>query len=303
MTLSPDRVHQFFAVARERHSIDRARYQKLLYPWTKDEILQKWRVSNVYRELDKTTIWFSEHVREPMRSNQRVLLATVVFRLFNRIDIGEAIFSQQDIGSGLVGPTTAWEQFLVSGDVNDLKNAILLYVGEKGPFVSSAYDVRTPPGLIEGPAKLTGVLRIIECFCEDLITAENRILFTLQQAHEWFGEFRFIDRFLAYEIVSDLRHTDMLNTATDTMTWAEPSKRTRRTIAWLHGEDSEAHTKGDLVMAMQELLTLSQDSDNWPRNWLRWEMREVETWCREFDKYRSAQAGNLRVKYRYKVAA
>ncbi len=133
MTLIPDRVEEYFRIARERHSIYLKRKAGEPAPWTEDCILANWKFTNVFRELDRTTVWFREHVREPMRSRPEVLLATVVFRLYNRITTGEAIFCQESLCNGGELPgETAWEAFLRMGDVGMLRAAILQYCGE-GP--------------------------------------------------------------------------------------------------------------------------------------------------------------------------
>ena len=46
-------------------------------PWTDDRILRDYYFTNVYRELDKTTVWFRENVRDPLRDDPRVIFATV----------------------------------------------------------------------------------------------------------------------------------------------------------------------------------------------------------------------------------
>ena len=124
----------FFMFARERHNIYLRRQQGLPRPWTDDHILNTCRFTNVYRELDKTTVWFRERVREPLRSKPEVLLATVLFRWFNRILTGEALFLQTFMSEeGDV--RSAFEKFLIDGDIAHLRYAIKAYCGD-GPYVT-----------------------------------------------------------------------------------------------------------------------------------------------------------------------
>ena len=75
---------------RERHAIHLKRQEECRDrgPMT---ILQDNFFTNPYREHDKTTVWFRETVREPMRDDPRVVFATVAWRWFNLISTGEIL--------------------------------------------------------------------------------------------------------------------------------------------------------------------------------------------------------------------
>lgn len=75
----------------ERHAIYLRRKAGEPKPWTDDPILQQFYFTNVYRELDKTTVWFRKNVREPLRDDLRVIFATAAFRWFNYIPTGEIL--------------------------------------------------------------------------------------------------------------------------------------------------------------------------------------------------------------------
>ena len=91
LTLTPP--ERFVYWIRERHSIHLKRQAGAPKPWTDDEILQSNFFTNPYRENDKTTAWFRTHVREPLRTDPAVILATVIFRWFNLISTGEVLMS------------------------------------------------------------------------------------------------------------------------------------------------------------------------------------------------------------------
>ncbi len=309
MTLIPERVDTFFSTARERHSIYLRRKGGQSPPFSDDPIFQYWRFTNVFRELDKTTVWFKENVRESLRTKPEVLLATVVFRFFNRIGTGEAIFKQFMVGHN---QKTAWECFLLTGDIGYLKHSILTYIGLGGPYVTGSYIVKTP----EGFTKLDGVLEILKKFYHDEVVPPWQGVEhgsssgktwrdgsawmleqhpTLQSIHEWLeSRFYYIGHFTAYEITSDLRWTDLLSNAPDIMTWANAGPGATRGLNYLYGRDrNKTPSKGQLVEEMRELLELSQSPDNWQNPeadyitnpWPVWEMREVEHWCCEYMKY------------------
>jgi hypothetical protein len=208
--MSKRNIAAFFKYARARHQIYLNREAGLpREKWTKDPILSQYRFTNVFRELDRTTLWFKDHVREPMRNSPDVLLATVVFRLTNRIATGEAIFSQLDIEGG-----TPFTLFRDTGKVAHLKRAIIANCG-KGPYVTGAYIISSPTGM----NKLDGVLDIIGRFYKRSKGDEPLGgMETLEGAWEYLKGFDYFGPFHAYEMVTDLRHTALLEDAPDIMT-------------------------------------------------------------------------------------
>src|SRR4051812_37444375 len=87
--LSP--IDRFTYWISERHNIFKKRRAGKPAPWTDDEILQGYFFTNPYRENDKTTAWFRERVRNPLRDSHHVIMATVIFRWFNLISTGEML--------------------------------------------------------------------------------------------------------------------------------------------------------------------------------------------------------------------
>lgn len=309
-------MDSFFDFARERHSIYLRRKEGQERPWTTDPILGTYRFTNVYRELDATTVWFRERVRDPLRNKPEVLLATVLFRWFNRIVTGEAIFCQlgdyanPGLGQKEGQATMAWSHFLRYGEPSGLRMAIRRYCGD-GPYVTGAYIIKTP----DGYDKLNGVLQCAEWFAtqkhdgggsdwgwRDLAqlhldeSGYNEHL-TLEAMWNWLRKFPFLGDFMAYEIVTDLRHTALLERAPDIMTWANPGPGAMRGLNRLHGRDlNHRQHKHLFVCEMRDLLWKSQDPMNWPNNeaFPAWEMRDVEHTLCEFDKYERARLGEGR---------
>jgi len=309
------RADRFFEYARERYQIHLNRSAGLPRPWTRDKILQTGRFCNVFREDDRTTKWFREHVRDPLRNRPEVLLATVVFRMFNRISTGEAIFCQTDmVGMGGMRSVfrtrsdydyvTAFDLFLHTGKVAHLRRAILAHCGS-GPYVTGAYIISSPPGY----TKLNGVLEILNKFVNnDNEVKWRQFAVTLAQTSqpleyvwEWLSCHDYLGRFHSYEIVTDLRHTRLLERAPDIMTWANPGPGARRGLNRVLGKDYKDKTmsREELIGGMRELLVLSRGARMWPREWPLWELRDVEHTLCEFDKYERVRLGQGRMKGRF----
>lgn len=296
------RVDDFFAFARKRHAIYLARKAgKPRSEWTDDPILQNYRFTNVFRELDRTTIWFRENVREPMRSDPEVLLATVVFRWFNRIETGEIIF--KDRSSYL--HRTPYEQLKHEQTAGALMQA-LIAVRPDGPHVTGSYIIKTP----EGFSKLAGVCRCIEWFMYKIVPppsifhGDYRVagvkmmqsrLSSLETVWEWLRQHAFLGDFTAYEIVTDLRHTDMLCDAPDIMTWCNPGPGAVRGLNAIHERDvGRTPNKKQTIAEIRDLLVLSVMPSLWPLEYPDMEMRDIEHTLCEFYKYEKARTGTGR---------
>jgi hypothetical protein len=321
-------VAAFFKYARARHA---AYHEKMAGKprgqQTKDPVIGGGgRFTNVFRELDRTTIWFRENVRDRLRDKPEVLLATVLFRLLNRIEVGEAIFCQHLLPMGRFKtehrPLTAWDAFLASGDVGVLRHAVITSIPD-GPHATGAYIISSPPGY----SKLDGILEIVHRFDRQsrewqglgagvidqmnwrgeegaammLMAAEGDA--TLEATWNWLKKFDYFGPFHSYEIVTDLRHTSLLCNAPDIMTWANPGPGARRGLNRVHGRDKKDHTvsREGLIEEMRDLLMLvNGEGSLWPVEWPRWEMRDVEHTLCEFDKYERIRLGEGRTRGVYR---
>ena len=250
---------------------------------TRDPVFSQWRFCNVFREDDRTTIWFRENLRDPLKNDAvAVLRATVVFRWFNRIETGEII-----------------KPMLLSGRWNSNEAKRLLWLQE--PVVTGAFMVKTP----SGRDKLSGV-----CWCIDQVEPHLEQVVeecgggTLEAMWQRLKMFPFFGPFMSYEVVSDLRHTVVCSGAPDIMTWANPGPGCTRGLGRVvHGDpeywnETSATARAEMLNYMGAILYSSQMEKYWPQKWPTWEMREVEHWACEFDKYQRGSAGE-KLKRRY----
>jgi hypothetical protein len=264
----------FFDYARKRYQIHLDRTLGKPKPWTDDPILRSYRFCNIFREDDTTTAWFRMNVREPLDYFREVLLATVIFRWFNKIETGEVLLE-----SGLF---MEWNSEKARVVLKDLK-----------PLITGAYMVKSPPGL----TKLEGILQCIDKVADWSFSKASRMSerqHTLQETHRWRMEFPYLGPFMAYESVTDLRHTYLLDRAPDIMTWANAGPGAARGLERLRGlkpkelyNYNSAKDQVKMIEDMQALLQSSKDNDYWPQ----WEMREVEHTLCEFDKYERVRLG------------
>ncbi len=270
------RVEEYFSTARERYLIKIKREQDLPSPWTNDQVFRHWRFCNVHREDDKTTAWFRENIREKLRG-VKLAESTLIFRWFNRIETAEII---KDL---LLGE---WK----------MKEARKRLKDEK-PIVTGAYMIRTPEGL----SKLDGVLHCISLGIPELKVVEKWGQ-SLEEAWRSLLDIYGLGPFMSYEIVSDLRWTHLLENASDIHTWANAGPGCARGLGRVVSGERKRFNRHqhqpEMLAIMRELLDMAKDDKWWPTDWRPWEMREVEHWACEFEKWCAAKDGR-RLKRRF----
>ena len=94
--------------------------------------------------------------------------------------------------------------------------------------------------------------------------------------------------FMAYEVVTDLRHTYVLENATDIMTWANPGPGAMRGLNRLTGRElgfcKRSHPWNEEMQELLEIAT-TERLDGELISDTNFEMREIEGGLCEFDKY------------------
>lgn len=292
---------KFFAFARERHLILLKRAHGLPAPWTSDEVLRYHRFTNVFRELDTTTIWFRQTIRNPLRKDIWVVPATVIFRWFNRVET---------TGKVLVPYLLDPYQGSINKDWDGLCKRMEAAIREaypNGPWVTGSYMVFS--GKNNGD-KLTGLMLFIRGFfewwecrgCEEFKKRPS-----MERAHQLLMEVDGLSGFTSYEIVSDLRWTEAVSPE-QANTWAHAGPGAVRGVSrMLYGEDTYLRQDSlddqlTINKEMRDLLMKSRSDEYWPQldvEWPSWELREVEHTLCEFDKYERIRRGQGQTKRRF----
>ncbi len=279
---------KFFKFARERYQVFLNKEAGLPKPWTQDEVLQSYRFCNVFREDDTTTKWIRENIT-PEAYGATFLGAMIIARWFNRIETLELLWGT-DYRDNLLDK---WFT------VDVWKNAMRERLNGVQPLVTGAYMIKTPPDL----TKLEGLLDCLGKILPDAERLQDEFVedgVTLEEATERLMTYPYLGPFMAYEVVTDLRHT-ILSEASDIMTWANPGPGAIRGIGRVVNECPDtfrSNQKPLMLVHMRSLLKESRDPDNWPAEWPSWEMREVEHWLCEYAKICNALEGK-KLKRRY----
>lgn len=284
-----DAKERFWFWIKERYAIHQKKEAGEEKPWTKDEVLQSYWFCNPYREMDKTTVWFRENIREPLRDEKDVLLATVIFRWFNTIESGELLL--EDAGGDL-------EDSLFCNWAPDIAQKLLQAAIDRHVKVfTSAYLIAGK----EGEKKVQTICDRITNVAEqiDSLYRSLKDACSLELATSLLAEIEGIGDFIAYEIVTDLRHTHILEEAMDILTWANIGPGASRGLRRFLGEHVTTTPPKNWRIQFHKILSESKTQlEGMPP----FEMREVEHSLCEFDKFERARLGEGTAKRTYKGA-
>jgi hypothetical protein len=295
------RLDNYFRDARERQSIYRKRQAGEPPPWTQDEVMKSIYLCNLFREQDKTTVWFRENVRNKYQDPLRIFGYTVLFRWFNRIETGRVLFGPKNWAD-------QWFEMITGGAaIEDAAEELTRVIEREAspPYFTGAFMIKLENGVPKHFSVARAASKVLRGYIEYVSHVGTPFLFpTLQGWTEWLTQFSGLGGFMAYEIASDFRWTKLAGNSTDILTWANIGPGCARGLSRLYyGNHQNAvgflkDPKQSLEI-MQWMLAHSKIEKFWPQDERPWEMREVEHWCCEYDKICRARAGDGRIKRKY----
>ena len=255
---------------RERQRIYRRRESGQDPPWSKDPVFQSQRFCNVFRELDKVTCWVRAEWRDPYTDHPNLPFAMAMARSINLPETLEEL-----------GFPERWNRKAFLKVMTRRREA-----GEK--MVTSSH-------LVAGGSGVGGVhMRLALTFdALDKLNGEWVHPESLRETFQALTQVYGIGPFTAYEIVTDLRHTNWLGEATDIHTWCNIGQGSRRGLNRVYGRPltvkvPEAQAMAevqDLVQRCRRELTKEDPM------FKSLEMRDIEHTLCEIDKFLRVKSG------------
>lgn len=200
---------------KERHSIYKKRQAKLPKPWSDDPIFQNYRFCNVYREIDKVTIWITKHWVKPNKDAQDLWFAMVVARLVNWPSTLEIMGFPKDLDENQfvgtihklqkAGQKTYSGAYIVSTNGNSMDKADYLFQKVLTPLWSRRDFIRPMKG------------DTLEAFYTRLTTNIG------------------MGTFMAAQVVADMKQVEPLKSAKDVKTFAAPGPGSKRGLNRVFG--------------------------------------------------------------------
>lgn len=262
-------IDRFFYWIKERHDIYLRRKKGQEKPWTDDRVLQENFFTNPYRENDKTTVWFRENIRDPLYDDPKVVFATICFRWFNLPQpTGELLIKE-----GLI---YEWNEKTALKSLKRLRD-------KNQKIFTGAFMIASPSKVpkYEGICK-----RITKVWKErqwilDQISADC----SLENCQNTLIQFDGLGAFMAYEIVCDLRHTAILQDATDVDTWCNVGPGANRGLYRINDYELDKNHPSHLSDELEQINDLLKLARKKLKRIPKLELREIEHSLCEWDKY------------------
>ena len=165
------------------------------YPWTDDPILQKYRFTNVYRELDKSTHYLLNFLSPLKKDRKNILFNVLIFRFFNSYGFFDKIGSMLHVEK--------YNPFEFIRKLDELKR-------KKIKFFNNAYLIPHPS--IRKDYR-PGDKHVQLAFCFDAVKEKIDMLIariddvkTPGESLEIIKQIPGVGSFLAYEVWTDLTY-------------------------------------------------------------------------------------------------
>ena len=270
---------RFFQTAYERQRIWHRRFVlNQDGPWTTDVAMSKYHFTNVYRELDRGTVFYQQEVRDKLTergaSDGDLLMATILYRMFNRISTWERSLAEPVLAGRF--------------DIAEIEERLR---SQSGPVFTSAHMVCAYHGF-PGDDKIARVCGFLATIIDNRDDLAKKL-----QAHrlgkDAFAEitaFDGIGPFNGYEVYSDLLYCGNRFFGWDENQWANVGPGAHKGLKVIFpGEPPAVH-----LMLMNELrkeqeaaferLGLGDFYEMVPGQ-KRLTLRNIEHWCCEFFKH------------------
>lgn len=273
--LQPATIEDFAYWINERHSIYLKRMDGKTKPWTTDEILQRWKFTNVYRQLDTGTVWLRRMLNGDIKGSgliddpELIVFNVIWYRLFNR-----------------------WEHARDLGFVQSYKkveNYITKCFRQGKKIFTGAYMTT---GVSFEDKYVTYLQACKEIWDNKIHIVSLCKMNSMEVVFHKLLQHWMIGKFVAYELVCDLRFTKVLNPV-DQNTWCNLGPGAVRGLKRL-GMEPTVESARILLCGKGAYLQPHVFKCEWP-----FELREIEHSLCEFDKYQRVKTGVGRPRSKY----
>jgi hypothetical protein len=188
----------YWRFAAERQNVFFRKAAESQPPWTSDPILLRYRFTNAYRAADRVSQFLIRHVQAAGPQDARSLFfRTILFKLFNRSDTWMLLESK----CGTLTPETC--------DYGSCDRALSEAMAIGRRIYSAAYIM--PSGRVEGQRKHQAHLGLLATMMKDDLPTRIAESGSMQKAFDLLRQYPMIGDFLAYQYVTDLNYSDLLN--------------------------------------------------------------------------------------------
>jgi len=290
----------FWNFIAERHLIYvRKELNDSLPPWTNDSILENFKFTNVFRELDRGTRFVTNHILTQDMSPTNMIFNVIAYRLFNRIE------TYLHHGTLDVDTYDADKFNLLIHDFNHLKTTKTVFTSA---FIVSGYSMDE----LRGMDKIKRLSIVFKWIRDQLVNCEhivNGIMAdtTMENTYNLLRELTGLGPFLGYQIAVDLSYWSETQFGEDDFVVMGPGAK--HGIDWLFPEKEKRRGMNEeqcCIWMRDKQFEFWDDYNIDPK--VLFEDRKVpyltlmalENLCCEFQKYMKAHTKGGRPRNTYK---
>ncbi len=190
----------FWRFAAERQRVFFRRLEGDDPPLTDDPVLARYKFTNAYRASDRVSQYLIKHVLyEGDPSPNEVFFRTLLFKVFNRIETWELLTKQLGSIRHADYDYTRYDEVLtraISGGV---------------PIFSAAYIMPSGRGAFSDVRKHRTYLHVLETLMRDEVPQRIAEARSMRQAFEILRAYPLLGDFLAFQYVTDLNYSTLVN--------------------------------------------------------------------------------------------
>lgn len=265
---------------------------------TEDPVMGFFKFCNVYRELDRVTVWIKEHIREPYADHPNLWYMLAAARYINWPPVLDMLIDTK----GAWPDTSIFRPSLMTAALEGWRST-----GKKtetGAYMIRAESDPKAPWYSWSKQRyvsevVLGKLWAARHDWQHFMDGDE----TLQGTWEYFQDKHFTGwgPFMAYQVVVDLRWTRYLIGAPDIQTWAALGPGSKRGLNRLHGRDPKAPLSQE--RGLEEMLELRQMQFDHPELLAPWmhtiDLSDIQNCLCETDKWIRVRNGEGRPRAMY----
>jgi len=190
----------YWKFAAERQAIFCARLKGQQPPWTNDPILKSYKFTNVYRASDRVSQYLIKNVLyKGDQSPEEVFFRTILFKMFNRIETWELLLRElHDISYA----NYSFERY---------DTILTRAINSGGKIYSAAYIMPSGGKSSKFDRKHRMHLKLIEKMISDGLPKKIRSSKSMRDAFELLRSYPSIGDFLAYQYITDLNYSTIID--------------------------------------------------------------------------------------------
>lgn len=203
--IHPNNLKQFYELAFERHRIYVLKTLNQLKPWTKDEIFQNWFFCNVFRRIDKTTVWMEQNIIKPLYKDMNDLWKNIIlYRYISNVKTFE-IFKEKGI---------LFNRKEIYRTMREMQN-------NKQTIVTGAFVCNSGIGGGEFVDKVTYIFTLLKKLNDADFGSVIKNINSLRGTFNYLKKFPGVGNFMSYEYTTDLSYSHYLNNCSEIYTWCD----------------------------------------------------------------------------------